>query len=141
MGTIIKTVLKCMERFWQKQFKLNYLTLPGWENAADDFPHHDKMYSTSGMRVPAVVWQQLNDNVPAPPLNRFRELMDNLDIVPGISHKPQVTSRPGSSHIRLGSVKPQSKSSIPSHEIAAEPDSSTLLTANPVEPASSYPSI
>jgi len=60
--------------------------------------------------------------------------MASVDIVPAISQMLQGTSRPGSSHIRLGSVKPQSKSSIPSGEPAAEPNSSTLLKAKPVEP-------
>jgi hypothetical protein len=45
----------------------------------------------------------------------------------------------GSSHIRLGLVKPQSKSSIPNGDSAAEPDSSMLLKAKPVEPVSFYP--
>jgi len=38
-------------------------------------------------------------------------------------------------------VKPQSKSSIPSGEPAAKPDSSPLLKAKPVEPVSLYPCI
>ena len=62
--------------------------------------------------------------------------MESLDIVPGIS---QGTSRPGFSHIRLGPVKPQSKSSIPSGEPAGEPNSSPLLKAKPVKPVSFYP--
>ena len=37
MGTITKTVQQRMERFQQKQIKLNELTLPGWEDAADYF--------------------------------------------------------------------------------------------------------
>jgi len=65
--------------------------------------------------------------------------MKHLDINPGISQMPQGASRPGSSHIRQGSVKLQSKSSIPSGEPAAEPDSSTLLKAKPVEQVSFYP--
>jgi len=64
--------------------------------------------------------------------------MESLDIVPGIS---EGTSRSGSSHIRLGSVKPQSKSSIPSGEPAREPDLSPFLKAKPVEPVSFYPCI
>jgi hypothetical protein len=47
----------------------------------------------------------------------------------------------GSSYTRLGSVKPQSKSSIPTGDSAAEPDSSMLLKAKPVEPVSFYPCI
>jgi len=37
MGTITKTELQRMERFWQKQVKLHELTQPGWEDAADYF--------------------------------------------------------------------------------------------------------
>jgi len=69
------------------------------------------------------------------------ESLWSLDIVPRISQRPQGTSPLGSSHIRLGLVKPQSKSSRPSGEPAPEPDSSTLLKAKAVEPASFYPSI
>jgi len=46
--------------------------------------------------------------------------------------------RPGSSHIRLGSVKPQWKSSIPSGEPWANPHSSTLLKVQPVDPVIFY---
>jgi len=64
--------------------------------------------------------------------------MESLDVVTRIS---QGTSRPGSSHSRLGSVKPQSKLSIPSGVPVAEPDSAQLLKAMPVEPVSFYPCI
>jgi len=67
--------------------------------------------------------------------------MERLDIVPGISQRPQGTSRPGSGHIRLGSVKPRSKLSIPSGEPTAEPDLSKLLKAKLVELVSFYPYI
>jgi hypothetical protein len=127
-----------MERFWQKQMKFDQLTQPGWEDAADYFCQRDKKYGTSELRVPAVVQPQTNDDASPHPLITFAELMDSLDIVPGIL---EVTSRPASSHIRLGAVKSQSKSSIPSGEPAAEPDSSPLLKAKPVEPASFYPCI
>jgi hypothetical protein len=75
--------------------------------------------------------------MPHPPTT-FAELRESLDCVPSIS---EGTSRPESSHIRLGPVKPQSKSSIPSGESAAEHDSSPLLKAKPVEPVSLYPCI
>ena len=88
-----------------------------------------------------MVQPQPNDDAPAPPPATFGELMENLDIVPGISQRPQGPFRPGSSHIRLSSVKPQSKSSIPSGVPASEPDSSMLLKAKPVEPVSLYPCI
>jgi hypothetical protein len=114
------------------------LTQPGWEDAADYFCEPDKKYGTSKLRVPAVVQLQTNDHTPATSLTAFGELMESLDIVPGIL---QGTSQPGSSHIRLRSVMPQSKSSIPSCEPNAEPDLSMLLKAKPVEPVSFYPCI
>jgi len=138
MGTITKTVQQRMERFQQKQMKFDELTQLGWEDAADYFRERDKKYGTSESRVPAVVQQRTNDNAPPHPLTTSAELMDSLDIVPRLS---EVTSRPGSSHIRLGSVKLHSKSSIPSGEPAAEPDSSPLLKATPGEPVSVYPCI
>jgi len=67
--------------------------------------------------------------------------MESVDNVPRISQRLQGTSRPGHSHIRLGSVKQQSESSIPSGEPAAELDSLTLLKAKPVEPVSFHPCI
>jgi len=141
MGTITQTVQQRMERFRQKQMKLDELTQPGWEDAADYFREREEKYGTSELRVPAVVQPQTNHDTPAPLPTSFGELMESLDILPGISQRPQGTSRPGSSYIRLGLVKPQSKSSIPSGEPAAEPDSSTLLKAKPVEPVSINPCI
>jgi len=147
MGTITKTVPQHMERFRQKQMKLDELTQPGWKDAIDYFRERDKKYGTFELRVPAVLQPHTNDDALAPPPITFGELMESVDIVPGISQRPQGTSRPGSSHIRLGSVKPQSKSGIPSGEPAAEPNSSTLLKAKPVEsissvePVSFYPCI
>jgi len=137
MGTITKTVQQCMERFRQKEMKLDELTQPGWEDAATYFCERGKKYGTFELRVPAVVQPQTNEDARVPPPTTFGELMETVDIVPGISQRPQVPSRPGCSHIRLGSGKPQSKLSIPSGEPAAEPDSSTLLIAKPVEPVSS----
>jgi hypothetical protein len=67
--------------------------------------------------------------------------MERLDIDPGISQMPQGTSQPGSSHIRVGSVNPQSNTTISSLEPAAEPDTLPLLKPNPVEPVSFYPVI
>jgi hypothetical protein len=138
MGTITKTVQQRIERFRQKQMKLDELTQPGWEHAANYFQEQDKKYGTTDLRVQAIVQLQPKDDASAPPPVTFGELMESLDIVPGISQRPQGTSRLGSSHTWLGSVKPQSKSSIPSSEPAAEPDSSMLLKAKPVEPISFY---
>jgi len=136
MDTITKTVQQCKERFWQKQMKFEKLTQPGWDDAVHYFRERDKKYSTSELRVPAVVQVQTNVDAPAPPPTTFGELMESLDSVPGISQTPQSTFRPGSSHMRFGSVKPQSKSSIPCGEPAPKPDLSMLLKAKPVVPVS-----
>jgi hypothetical protein len=85
MGTITKTVQQRKEKFRQKQMKLNKLTQPGWEDAADHFRERDKKYGTSELGVPAVVQLQTNDDAPASPPTTFGELMESLDIVPGIS--------------------------------------------------------
>jgi len=129
MGTMTKTVQQHMERFQQKQMKFDELDQPRWEHAANYFRERDKKYGTSELMVPAVIQQRTNNDAPPHPPTTFAELMESLHIVPGISER---TSRPGSRHIRLGSVKPQSKSSIPSGEPAAEPDLSPLLKAKPV---------
>jgi len=55
MGTINKTVQQRMESFRQTQMKLDELTQPGWEDAADYFREQDNKYGTSELRVPAVV--------------------------------------------------------------------------------------
>jgi len=133
MCTITKTVQQRMESFRQKQMKLDELTQPGWEDAADYFRERDKKYGTAELRVPVAVQPQTDDGASAPPPTTFGELMAKLDIVPGILQMPEGTSRPGSSHIRLGSVKPQSNTSISGLEPAVEPDTSPLLIAKPVE--------
>jgi len=133
MGTITKTVQQRMESFRQKQMKLDELTQPGWEDAADYFREREKKYGTAELRVPVVVQPQTDYGSSAPPPTTFGELMERLDIVPGISQMPQGTSRPGSSHIRLGSLKPQSNMRISGLEPAVEPDTSPLLKAKPVE--------
>jgi hypothetical protein len=102
MGTISKTVQQRKERFRQKQMKLDELTQPGWEDAADYFRKRDKRYGTAELRVPVVVQPQTDDGASAPPPTTFGELIERFHIVPGISQMPQGTSRPGSSHIRLG---------------------------------------
>jgi hypothetical protein len=102
MGTITRTVQLRMERFRRKQMKLDKLTRPGWEDAADYFRERDKKYSTTELRVPAIVQLQTNDDAPVPPPATFGELMESLDIVPRISQWLQGTPQPGSSHIRLG---------------------------------------
>jgi len=139
MGTISKTVQQRMESFRQKQLKLDELAQPGWEDAADYFRERDKKYRTAELRVPVVVQPQTDDDASAPPPTTFGELIERLDIVPGISQMPQGTSQPRRSHIRLGWVKPQSNTTISGLEPAAELDTLPLLKAKPVEPVSFYP--
>ena len=141
MGTITKMVQQRMERFRQKQMKLDELTQPGWEDAADYFRVRDKKYGTSKLRVLAVVQPETADRTTAPEPTTFGERMESLDIVHGISLIPQGTSRPESSHSRLGSVKPQPRTSISGLEPAAERDTSPVLKAKPIEPVSFYPCI
>jgi hypothetical protein len=110
------------KRFRQKQMKLDELIQLGWEDRANYIRERDKKYGTFQLRVPAVTQSQTNDYTPAPPPTTFEEIMESVDIVPGILKRPQGTSRPGSSHISLGSVKPQSQLSIPCGEPAADPN-------------------
>jgi len=91
MGTITKTVQQRMESFRQKQMKLDELTQPGWEDAADYFRERDKKYGTAELRVPVVVQPQTDDGASAPPPTTFGELMERLDNVLGISQMPQGT--------------------------------------------------
>lgn len=58
-----------------------------------------------------------------------------------ISQILQGTSRPGSSHIRVGSWTPVSDSGIPVHSPATNSDSLSTQNVNPVEPISFYSSI
>jgi hypothetical protein len=118
--------------------KLDELTQLGWEDAADYFRERDKKHSIAEFRVPVVIQPQTDDDTSAPPPPTFGELTERLNIVPGLSQMPQGTSRPGSSHIRLGSVKPQSYMSVFGIEPAAEPDTSPLLKAKPVDPVCLY---
>jgi len=106
MGTISKSVQRRIERFWQKQIKLDELIQPGWGDAADYFRGRDKKYGMSELKVTAIIKSQTDHVAAAPSPTTFGELLETLDIVPGISPMPQYTSRPGSSHMRLGSGKP-----------------------------------
>jgi len=126
MGTSNKTVQQRMERFRQKQMKLDELTQPGYEDTAHYFPEKYKKYGTSESSIPAVIQLQTDDDAAAPAPTTFGEPMESLGIVPGILQMPQGTSRPGSSHMRLYCGKPQSKTRIPGLEPAMEPDSSVI---------------
>jgi hypothetical protein len=91
--------------------------------------------------VPAGVQLQTDDDVSAPGPTTCGELMECLEIVPGISPMPPESSRPGRCHKRLASMKPQLNKSISSIEPAGEHDMSPLHNAKPDEPVSVYPTI
>jgi len=92
MGTINKTVQQRMERFRQRQMTLDELTPLGWEDAADYLRGPDKKYGSFELMVLAVVQPQTTDDPPAPPPTIFGDLIESLNIVPGISQRPQGTS-------------------------------------------------
>jgi len=66
MDTISSMVQQRMEMFSQKQMKLDELTHPGWEDAVNYFCEGDDKYSTSELRVPAVIQTQTDDDIVAP---------------------------------------------------------------------------
>jgi hypothetical protein len=138
MGTITKTVQQCLERFRQKQMTLDELTQPGWEDAADYFHESDKKYGTSALQVPAVIQQQTDINAPTPVPTTIGDLLDCLDIVPGISKLLQGTSRTGRSHIRLCSGKLQLNAGISDVGPTAKPDALANQTAKRAELVSFY---
>jgi hypothetical protein len=92
MGTISKTVQHHMDSFWQKQMRLDELTQPGWEDATDYFREGEMKYGTTELKVPAAGKPQTDLTAATPSPTTFGELMEALDIVPGQSPMPQVTS-------------------------------------------------
>ena len=139
MGTISKTVQHCMESFRQKQMMLDELTQLGWGNVADYFSETDMMYRTTELKVPAVVKPQADIAAATPSPTTFGELMQSLNILPGQSPMPQVTSRQGSTQMRLGSEKHQADNHIVAFMPITVPDSSQLEIAMPDQPVSLYP--
>jgi len=99
------------------------------------------MYGTAELRVLVLVQLETDDDASAPPPTTYGDHMDRLGIATGISQMPQGTSRPGSSHIRLGLVKLLANTSRSGLEPVSEPDMSHGLKAKPVEPVSLYPRI
>jgi len=101
MGTISKMVQHRMESFRKKQLRLDKLTQLGWGDAADYFGERDMKYGTTQLKIPAVGEPQEDSTAATPSPTTFGELMQSLDIVPGHSQVPQVTSRQGTSQMRL----------------------------------------
>ena len=142
MGTISKTVQHHMESIRQKQMRLDEMTQPGWEDSAESFCERDMKSGTTESKVPAVGKPQTDPTGAPPSQTTFGELMQALDIVHGESPMPQlVTSRQGSSQMRLGSEKPQADKQLLPEMPAAVPDLSQIEIAKPVQPVSFYPCI
>jgi hypothetical protein len=128
-----------MESFRNKQLRLDELMQPGWVDAADYFRQRDMKYGTTELKIPAVRKPQEDSTAATPSPTTFGELMQALDIVPGQSQMPQVTSQQGSSQMRLDSEKPQPGNRIVPPMPTAVPDSSPIEIAKPVQPVSFYP--
>jgi len=141
MGTVSKTVQHPMERFRQKQMRLDELMQPGRGDAANYFHERDMKYGTTELKVPAVVKPQTDRTAATPSPTTLRGLTQVLDIVPGQSEMWQVTSQQGRSQIRLGSEKPRAENQIVSLMPDPVPDSSQIEIAMTVQPMSFHPSI
>ena len=102
MGTISKTVQYRTEHYRQKQMKLDELTQPGCGDPADSFRERDTKHGLTESNVLAVVQPQMADDAASSMPPTFGEHMETLDSVPGELQMPQVTSHPGSRHVRLG---------------------------------------
>ena len=126
MGKIFTTVQQGMERFPQKQMKLGKLTQLGWGDTAVYFHDRDKKYGTCESRVPAVIKLQMEDDAVAPATTTVGELMECLDIVPGLLQMLEGTSVEGNIYITLGFRKPQSHTGIANLAPAAKPNSSPI---------------
>jgi len=96
-----------MERFRQKQMKLDKLTQPGWVDAAGHFRDRDEKYRTTKLKVPVVVQPQTTDYAGSFVSRTFGVPMATPDSVPRKLQMPHVTSWPGTSHMRLGPRNPE----------------------------------
>jgi len=141
LGAIYNTVQLCMERYRQKQMKLDELTQPGWGDAANWFRESDKKYGTSDLSVLAVINPQTEDDAAARAPTTIGELIECVDIVPGILQMPQETSRPGSRQLWVGSRKPQSNTSISGPRPAVALISSLIQNAKPFVLGNLHPCI
>jgi hypothetical protein len=83
MGTISSMVQHHFETFRQKRMKLDKLTQPGWEDAADNFIEKDNNYGTSELMIPATIQPHIDDGAVAAAPRTLAELMGCLDIISG----------------------------------------------------------
>jgi len=117
----------------QKLMQVDELTKPGWVHAPDYFRGRDMMCSTSELLIPVVVQPHMDNDEAATAPATFGENMDCLDIDGEVTQMPQVTSRPGCSHMRLCSVEPLTNMSIFCLAPATQLDSIFIQIEKPVE--------
>jgi hypothetical protein len=130
-----------MECFRQKEMRRDEVAHPGWRDAADCFHESDMQYGTTELEVTAVGKPQTETTVATPSLTSFAALMHALNIVPRQSQMPQVTSRQGSSEMRLGLEKPQAKTHMVPPMRAVVPDLPQIEFSKPVQSISLDPCI
>ena len=75
VATITKSVQLHIERFRQKQMKLDGLTLPGGVDAANYFGDRDKKHGTTELKIPPFVKPQIDNVAAAPAPTTFGELI------------------------------------------------------------------
>jgi len=134
MSTISNMVQYRMEHLQPKQMKLDELTQPSWGDTADSLCGRDKKYGSTQFKVLAVVQPQMAADTELSGLMTFGEPMMTIINIPGKSHMPLEISRPGSSHLRLGSRKLETHKRIQSLPPAPMPDSSPIQNSEHVEP-------
>jgi len=141
MGTITNTVQHRMESFRQKQMRLDELTQPGWGDAANYFHETDMKYGTAELRVPVVLQPQIAMTAATTSPTTVGEHMQTFDILRGQSEVLVLSSRPGSSEMKLSSEKPQSHKFKLVGSPAMATDPMPIPEARPLEPVSFYPCI
>jgi hypothetical protein len=139
MATISKPVQHRMEGFRQKQLRLDEQRQPGWGDAVDYFHERDIKYETTQLKVLVVGKHQADSTAATPSPTTFEELMQALDILPGQSQMPLVTSRQGTSQMTLGLEKPHADKHIIPPMPTVVPDWSLIVIAKAVQPVSFYP--
>jgi len=108
---------------------------------ASNFRESDKKYGTTELKILVVIEPGTVEDEASSVPTTFGVPMETLDSVPGKLQMPQVTSRPGSSHIRPGSRKPQTHEIISSLTPALMPNWSPIQQSKHDEPVKLNPCI
>ena len=138
IGKISKPVEQRTERFWQIQMRFDEFKLPGWGDMANHFHEIVNMYRMAKLQVVTVVKLQMKKVAALSAPTTFGVHMETIGIVPGTSQMPQWTSCPGSSHMILGSQKPQLHKCIASLPPDTAPNSPPIKNSKPGELISFY---